>query len=79
MKKAGSSPRSLPATRTVAQTDLLQAYLSEVKAFAGGGEALAERYVDNGIRSLHSADLTRISSREQLAFQYHRQWSNVST
>ena len=83
VEEAKPRARQLPATREqVAQTDLLQAYLSEVRKHSllspEEERALAEQDVDSGdplaAQRLISANLRLVV---KLAFQYHRQWSNV--
>ena len=83
VEESGTAARPLPATREqVAQTDLLQAYLSEVRKHSlltpEEERSLAEQYVDSGdplaAQRLISANLRLVV---KLAFQYHRQWSNV--
>jgi len=78
-----TSAKQLPATASqVAQQDLLQAYLSEVRRHAllspEDERDLAQRYVEEGDplagQRLVSANLRLVV---KLAFQYHRQWSNV--
>ena len=75
--------KQLPATgEQVVQTDLLQAYLSEVRKHSllspEEERELAEKYVEDGdplaAQRLVSANLRLVV---KLAFQYHRQWSNV--
>jgi len=77
------APKQLPArSDDVLQKDLLSAYLAEVRRHPllspEDERALAERYVEEGDpiagQRLVSANLRLVV---KLAFQYHRQWSNV--
>ena len=86
MEEAGGnsgSSKQLPVSAgQLAQADLLQAYLSEVRRHAllspEEERDLAERYAADGdplaAQRLVSANLRLVV---KLAFQYHRQWSNV--
>ena len=79
---SGSSKQLPVSAGQLAQADLLQAYLAEVRRHAllspEEERDLAERYAADGdplaAQRLVSANLRLVV---KLAFQYHRQWSNV--